>query len=105
MRTVEAGEIVKRVKDACMSANFELGEDVVEALRKAKEKEVSPVGKEILELLFKNTEIAKEEKVALCQDTGFAVCFVELGDEVRIEVARANLAKRQMDFVLAEEPE
>ena len=84
MRTVEVGEIVKRVKDACMSANFELGEDVVAALREAKEKEVSPVGKEILELLFKNTEIAKEEKVALCQDTGFAVCFVELGDEVRI---------------------
>jgi fumarate hydratase subunit alpha len=84
MRTVEVGEIVKRVKDACMSANFELGEDVVAALREAKEKEVSPVGKEILELLFKNTEIAKEEKVALCQDTGFAVCFVELGDEIRI---------------------
>jgi fumarate hydratase subunit alpha len=84
MKIVEVRDIVNRVKDACMSANYELGEDVVAALRKAKEKEVSPVGKEILELLFKNTEIAKEEKVALCQDTGFAVCFVELGDEVRI---------------------
>jgi len=84
MKTVEAGEIVKRVKDACMSANFELGEDVVAALRKAQEKEESPVAREILELLLKNTEIAKEEKIALCQDTGFAVCFVELGDEVRI---------------------
>jgi fumarate hydratase subunit alpha len=84
MRTVEVGEIVKRVKDACMSANFELGEDVVAALEKAKEREESPVGKEILKQLLENTKIAKDEKIALCQDTGFAVCFVELGDEVRI---------------------
>jgi len=84
VKTIKDVEIVKSVKDACMSANFELGEDVIAALRKAQEKEDSPVGREILELLLRNTEIAKEEKVALCQDTGFAVCFVELGDEVRI---------------------
>lgn len=84
MRTIGFAEIVKKVKDACMSANFELGEDVISAFRKAKEVEESPVGKEILEQLIENATIAREEKIAICQDTGFAVCFVEIGDEVKI---------------------
>lgn len=85
MKTVEVSDIVKKVRDACMSANFELGEDVIAAINRAKGKEESPVGKEILEQLIENAKIAKEEKIALCQDTGFAVCFVELGDEVKID--------------------
>jgi len=84
MKTVEARDIVKKVRDACMSANFELGEDVIAAIEKAKESEESTVGKEILEQLLENARIAQEEKIALCQDTGFAVCFVELGDEVKM---------------------
>lgn len=84
MRTIGFAEIVKKVKDACMSANFELGEDVISAFRKAKEVEESPVGREILEQLIENATIAREEKIAICQDTGFAVCFVEIGDEVKV---------------------
>ena len=84
MKEIKVKDIIAKVKDACMAANFELGEDVIIALKKAKEREESPVGKEILEQLLENTEIAKEEKIALCQDTGFAVCFVELGDEVKV---------------------
>ena len=84
MKTVEFEDIVRRVKNACMSANFELGEDVITAFRKTKETEESPVGKEILEQLLENSRIAKEEKIAICQDTGFAVFFVELGDEVKV---------------------
>ena len=84
MKTIGFDDIVKKVKDACMSANFELGEDVITALRKTKETEESPVGKEILEQLIENATIAKEEKIAMCQDTGFAVFFVEVGDEVKV---------------------
>ncbi|MBE9542663.1 MAG: fumarate hydratase [Proteobacteria bacterium] len=84
MKTIRFDDIVKKVKDACMSANFELGEDVITAFRKTKETEESPVGKEILEQLIENATIAKEEKIAMCQDTGFAVFFVEIGDEVKV---------------------
>ena len=84
MKTIGFDDIVKKVKDACMSANFELGEDVITAFRKTKETEESPVGKEILEQLIENATIAKEEKIAMCQDTGFAVFFVEIGDEVKV---------------------
>ena len=84
MKTIGFDDIIKKVKDACMSANFELGEDVITAFRKTKETEESPVGKEILEQLIENATIAKEEKIAMCQDTGFAVCFVEIGDEVKV---------------------
>ena len=84
MKTVEFEDIVRKVKNACMSANFELGEDVIAAFKKTGETEESPVGKEILGQLLENARIAKEEKIAICQDTGFAVFFVELGDEVKV---------------------
>ena len=85
MREVAFQDILEKVKDACMAANFELGEDVIAAFKKAKEKEESPVGREILEQLLENAKIAQKDKIALCQDTGFAVCFVDLGDEVRVK--------------------
>ncbi len=85
MREVAFQDIIEKVKDACMAANFELGEDVIAAFQKAKEKEESPVGREILEQLLENAKIAEKDKIALCQDTGFAVCFVDLGDEVRVK--------------------
>jgi fumarate hydratase subunit alpha len=84
MKRIETRDIIEKVKDACMSANFDLGDDVLTAFEKVRSTEESPVGKEILEQLIENAKIAKEEKIALCQDTGFAVFFVELGDEVKI---------------------
>ena len=84
MKKIEVRDIIAKVKDACMSANFDLGEEILTAFEKARNTEESPVGKEILEQLIENAKIAKEEKIALCQDTGFAVFFVELGDEVKI---------------------
>jgi len=62
-----------------------LGNDVLESFKGAYEAEVSLTGKEILQQLVKNAEIACEEKVPMCQDTGYAVIFVELGQDVRIE--------------------
>ena len=84
MKKIEVRDIIEKVKDSCMSANFDLGEDILSAFEKARDTEESPVGEEILEQLIENAKIAKEEKIALCQDTGFAVFFVELGDEVNI---------------------
>ncbi len=85
MKKISFENIVSRVADACMAANFELGEDVVAAFIQAREKEESPVGQEILGQLLENAAIAQKEKIALCQDTGFAVFFVDLGDEVKVD--------------------
>ncbi len=84
MREISAKEIEETVRDMCMDANYNLGDDVVEAIKKAKDREDSPTGKAILEDILKNIEIGKNEKLAICQDTGFAVYFVELGEDVRI---------------------
>ena len=85
MRKISFENIVSRVAEACMAANFEIGEDVVAAFIQAREKEESPVGQEILGQLLANAAIAQKEKIALCQDTGFAVFFVDMGDEVKVD--------------------
>jgi fumarate hydratase subunit alpha len=84
MREVKAEQITEVVKSLCMEANYSLGEDVVETLKKAVEIEESSTGREILELILENSRIARKEQVPLCQDTGFAVFFVELGQEVHV---------------------
>ena len=77
---------VKRVEDAvarlCLRANFYLRPDVVRALKRALNIETSSTGKEILKILIENQDIARCEKIALCQDTGMAVVFLEIGQEV-----------------------
>jgi fumarate hydratase subunit alpha len=67
-----------------MEANTDLGEDVLQALDRAVKREESPLGVEILKELKENARIAKEEKIAICQDTGFAVIFLELGQDVHL---------------------
>lgn len=85
MKTVKYSEIIEHVSIMCQEANFYLGDDVVNAFKKFKQTEESPAGIEVLDQLLKNQEIAREEKIALCQDTGFAVFFVELGGSVHID--------------------
>jgi fumarate hydratase subunit alpha len=68
----------------CLQANVDLGEDVLQAFRKSRETEESPIGREIMGMLLENARIAKDESIPMCQDTGFAVFFVELGDDVRV---------------------
>jgi fumarate hydratase subunit alpha len=85
MKAVRYSNIVEKVRDACMEANFKLADDVRAAVENARVKEESPVGREILEQMLENAAIAEREQIAICQDTGFAVCFVELGDRVSIE--------------------
>lgn len=84
MRKIDAKQITEVVKKLCIDANYYLGDDVIEALKKAQEAEVSPTGREIIRQILENSSIAREEKMPLCQDTGFAVVFLELGQEICI---------------------
>jgi len=92
MREVNVKLITERVRDLCMRANTDLGEDVFQAIDRAVEKEESPLGVEILKELKENARIAKEEKVPICQDTGFAILFVELGQDVHLVGGNLNEA-------------
>jgi fumarate hydratase subunit alpha len=92
MREINVGLITEKVRELCMKANTDLGEDVFQAFDRAMEKEESPLGGEILKELKENARIAKEENVPICQDTGFAVVFVELGQEVQLVGGSLNEA-------------
>lgn len=85
MRIIKSSEITKVVRDMCIKANIYLGEDVVESLKENKEKENSELGKNILNILIKNCKIAKEKQMPICQDTGMAVFFVSIGQDVHVE--------------------
>jgi fumarate hydratase subunit alpha len=84
MREIDVKLITEKVKTLCMESNTDLGEDVLEAIDRAIPKEESPLGVEILKELKENARIARDEKVAICQDTGFAVIFLELGQDVHL---------------------
>ncbi len=85
MRKIRSEDITRAVRDACIKANFELPEDVLEALNSAQQREKSETGREILNQLVENARIAAENRIPICQDTGTAVVWVELGQDVRIE--------------------
>jgi len=85
MREISTKDIIKAVRDLCIDANYNLGKDVEDALRKAYEKEESPVGKATLSQILENVEISKQGEFPMCQDTGTAVVFVDMGDQVCIK--------------------
>ncbi len=85
MRKINSEQIVEQVKKLCVEANLYLGEDVLSCIKEKVKSEKSEVGKNILNILVENAEIAKEKNIPICQDTGMAVFFVELGQEVVIE--------------------
>ena len=84
MREISVTEIVGAVRQLCLDANYELRPDTIDAYRKALADEESPTGREVLRQLLRNAEISRAQQVPFCQDTGYAVLFVELGQEVRI---------------------
>ncbi len=84
MREVRYEDIVKAVKEIAIRANYELPEDVVYAFKGALEREESELGKEVLRQILLNAQTAKEEGMAYCQDTGVAVVFVDIGQDVRV---------------------
>ncbi len=83
MREIRVDKIIEGVKNLCIEANCNLGEDVIAALERGREEEESPLGKGILDQILENAKIAKEEGIPICQDTGTAVVFIGLGKEVR----------------------
>jgi fumarate hydratase subunit alpha len=84
MREIQASRITEEVARLCMEANFELEDDVRRALEKALETEESPAGKEVLRQILENADIANGERMPMCQDTGLAVVFAEIGQDVHV---------------------
>ncbi|SNU09738.1 fumarate hydratase subunit alpha [Lachnospiraceae bacterium] len=84
MREIDVNKITMAVKDMCISANLELSEEMKNAIAGAYEKESAPLAKQILGQLQENMDIAKEDRIPICQDTGMAVFFVEIGQDVHI---------------------
>ncbi len=85
IRTVQTNDIVENIKEMCIEANHFLSDDMCETMRLAKEQEKSPLGKQILGQLQENLSIAAEDMIPICQDTGMAVVFLEIGQDVHLE--------------------
>ena len=79
MREVHISEITETVARLSQEANYYLPEDVVDALKKARLKEEAPRAQKVLDMILRNSEIAEEKQIALCQDTGTTVLFLEIG--------------------------
>ena len=84
MKEIECSKITEAVKGLCLAANTVLGADVENAIRTAEKEETSPLGKKVLGQLTANLDIAKNELIPICQDTGMAILFVKVGQEVHI---------------------
>lgn len=84
IRTIDVSEITKNVKEMCIEANYYLSDDMKNALQTAVRTEESPLGRQILEQLQENLEIAATDMIPICQDTGMAVVFLEIGQEVHL---------------------
>ena len=85
MRTITFDTIAEQTKRMCIEATYNLSENMVKKFQSVQETEASPLGKEVLQQLIDNARIAREGDYPICQDTGDAVFFVELGQDVRIE--------------------
>lgn len=85
MRSVDVSIVTRNIKEMCIQANHFLSEDMDIAMKKAVETEEAPLGKQILTQLQENLKIAGEDMIPICQDTGMAVVFIEVGQEVHFE--------------------
>lgn len=85
MKTIHTDEIIKNISEMCIEANLYLSQDVTAALQRAKKMEQSPLGCQILEQLGENLQIAAAEQIPVCQDTGMAVVFLEIGQNIHID--------------------
>ena len=85
MKIIHTDVITENIKEMCIEANLSLSADMKETFEKSAAKEESPLGKQILNQLKENLAIAKEESIPICQDTGMAVVFMKIGQDVHIE--------------------
>jgi fumarate hydratase subunit alpha len=84
IREIDTAEITKNIKEMCIQVNYDLSDDMKKALVHAEETEASPIGKKVLGQLQDNLRIAKEDQIPICQDTGMAVVFLEIGQDVHL---------------------
>ena len=84
MKEILAEDIISAVEKLCIESNYDLGSDIMVSFQKALKEERSPLGQEVLERLIENANIAHDERVPMCQDTGMAVLFVELGQDLHV---------------------
>ena len=84
MKEILAEDIISAVEKLCIESNYDLGPDIMASFQKALKEESSPLGQEVLERLIENANIAHDERVPMCQDTGMAVFFVELGQDLHV---------------------
>ncbi len=85
MRTINVNDVTQNIKEMCIEANHFLSDDMKCAMDKAVKEEKSPLGRQILEQLEENLQIAGEDMIPICQDTGMAVVFMEIGQDVHFE--------------------
>ena len=85
MRTIQVTAVRDAVRDMCIEANYSLSQDMCSVFEKARQEEKSPLGRQILDQLSENLEIAQNEDIPICQDTGMAVVFIEAGQDVHFE--------------------
>lgn len=85
MRIIRSSQITEAVKDLCIKANIYLGEDVKQSIEEYETKEKNELGKNVLNILIQNYQIAEEKQMPICQDTGMAVFFVKVGQTVLID--------------------
>jgi fumarate hydratase subunit alpha len=84
IREVDASQIVDAVRELCMEICYTVPEEMVELVKRAREKEESPLGRQVLDLLIRNQELAAEGEYPYCQDTGYTVVFLDIGQDVHI---------------------
>lgn len=85
MRTIQVQKITEQIKEMCIAVNHELSADMLRRLSEAKKQEKSVIGFQILDQLEENLQIAREDRIPICQDTGMAVVFMEIGQDVHLE--------------------
>ncbi len=106
IREINVSEVSDAVAKLCVDVNYDLSQDMKAALQQAKDEEASPIGKRVLEQLQENLVVAKEEQIPICQDTGMAVVFLEIGQDVHFvggdltEAVNAGVRKGYVDGYL-----
>lgn len=85
MRNISTDQIIQNIKEMCIEANYYLSDDMKEGISSAEKSEESPLGKQILNQLQQNMDIAAQNQIPICQDTGMAVVFLKIGQDVHIE--------------------
>lgn len=85
MRTIHTDEIIKNIKEMCIEANLHLSKDMEAAIKAVKNSETGQLGKQILGQLCENMEIARQDEIPICQDTGMAIFFVKIGQDLHVE--------------------